>query len=634
MYHFVNPYNFIPFSGSREEAGTRNGTYTGVIEYRVLTKTPLFIPNTSNDNAFAVNIKDHKSYDFFSYTDLSERENCTNTPELPVIPGSEMRGMLRSNFEILTNSCLSSIDDDVILSRRTTEIYKPGLICKNAQGKYDLYLASCKSVDRVEVAERKEGEYLDEPSGYLLKGEKGPTKNMKKAHCFSRKGNRPIKRNISLDNLNRVLKQYEIQKDGPRYVEYKQQLDAFIKTELSQNEDAYFPVYYFLMKGENQELLMLSPACITREVYRNKISDLLGSHAPCAKGNGLCPGCALFGVLKQKEAVTSRIRITDLWCEGVTQPEKCYDPIVMLPPLSTPRLSSTEFYLKKPAKDAWYWTYDYYIDLKGEIHFTKPQLNGRKFYWHQLNMVLKDDRQTNGENNHDNMKITIRPVKRNIKFKGKLYFEKLTKTELDQLIFLLNAGDENALVEKKHGYKLGAAKPLGLGSVAMSVESVMLKRYDTDEVNHTVCTKQIPYVEYKEPKIDPKILKNFEKMTNFYTLGKGKNVTYPRCEEGGDIFKWFTENHDYFTYREYPRPQYQHKKRMAPEKKMAFKEYMVAMEPELQSTEYVKKVLAINQNGSNGGRADSKGKGKDYRGNGQKGGNQNGKPYKAGKFQK
>ncbi len=144
-YQFVNPYNFIPLQGKRAKTPQKpegGDTYTGVIHYSVLTKTPLFIPNTSNQDAFCIGVEDHKSYDFFSYTDLSNRKGSIKGEYyMPVIPGSEMRGMLRSNFEILTNSCMSAIDDDVVLSKRTNETFEPGLLRKNENGTYDLYAA-------------------------------------------------------------------------------------------------------------------------------------------------------------------------------------------------------------------------------------------------------------------------------------------------------------------------------------------------------------------------------------------------------------------------------------------------------------------------------------------------------------
>ena len=50
---FINPYNFVPLADkapSKAEPG--EGDYTGYIEYDVYSKTPLFIPNTSNEDAY------------------------------------------------------------------------------------------------------------------------------------------------------------------------------------------------------------------------------------------------------------------------------------------------------------------------------------------------------------------------------------------------------------------------------------------------------------------------------------------------------------------------------------------------------------------------------------------------------
>lgn len=140
-YSFVNPYNFIPLPDIKTLAERKKGSLSGVITYELYTKTPLFIPNTSNDQAFAKpgDDKDHKSYDFFSYTDLSGIEGIP-APERPVIPGSEMRGVLRSNYEIITNSCMSSLDMNKVLSKRTMESFQAGLIKKEADG-YQLFEA-------------------------------------------------------------------------------------------------------------------------------------------------------------------------------------------------------------------------------------------------------------------------------------------------------------------------------------------------------------------------------------------------------------------------------------------------------------------------------------------------------------
>lgn len=71
---FVNPYNFISLPNKKAKAYLDEDKHYGVIHYSITTKTPLFIPNSSNDNAFGCKEADHKSYDFFSYTDLSNEK--------------------------------------------------------------------------------------------------------------------------------------------------------------------------------------------------------------------------------------------------------------------------------------------------------------------------------------------------------------------------------------------------------------------------------------------------------------------------------------------------------------------------------------------------------------------------------
>ncbi len=84
---------------------------SGVIDCTLITKTSIFIPNTTNKNALNIECEDkeHKSYDFFSYEDLN-KISYKDVKE-PVIPGSSIRGTIRAIYEALTNSCFSVIDD-------------------------------------------------------------------------------------------------------------------------------------------------------------------------------------------------------------------------------------------------------------------------------------------------------------------------------------------------------------------------------------------------------------------------------------------------------------------------------------------------------------------------------------------
>nr|8D9H_B Chain B, RAMP superfamily protein [Candidatus Scalindua brodae] len=79
---------------------------SGKINCKLETLTPLIIPDTSDENGLKLqgNKPGHKNYKFFNING-----------EL-MIPGSELRGMLRTHFEALTKSCFAIFGEDSTLS--------------------------------------------------------------------------------------------------------------------------------------------------------------------------------------------------------------------------------------------------------------------------------------------------------------------------------------------------------------------------------------------------------------------------------------------------------------------------------------------------------------------------------------
>ena len=151
---FVNPYAFISLVGKCNKDSfdikkfyENKNLLTGWLDCKIETKTLTFIPNTTNDKAFNGNDKNKKSYDFFSYEDLSSRSDLKNIYQEPVIPGSEIRGVIRSAYEALTNSCLSSIDEASVLHKRNNKPKKPGLL-KKENGEWRLYTAERVLLDK------------------------------------------------------------------------------------------------------------------------------------------------------------------------------------------------------------------------------------------------------------------------------------------------------------------------------------------------------------------------------------------------------------------------------------------------------------------------------------------------------
>lgn len=555
---FVNPYNFIPLPQKKKGAYEDPDRHTGVITYQITTKTPLFIPNTSNDNAFLCTTKDHKSYDFFSYHELETGVDHREHPQEPVIPGSELRGMIRGIYETLTDSCMGVFNDEVYPERRTRDAFKPGLIHKVNENQYELCEAKdyrCRKDS--DVKKYTEGKWIsfEGKQGYLIKGEYFPKK--KYYHLFEVLEDTKVV--IQLDDnaikrLKAVLDSYRLQpKQEKFYEEYRKELEKF----LGGKGNEYFPVRYSLIEkfanknkdAEEKKLLYLSPAAITKEIANTPLKDILGDFSQCEIYQNRCPACDLFGMIgsDHTEAIGSKVRFSDAGITDVRSPEKYYDEILTRETLGGPKLSNPEFYLQRP-QGASAWNYDYYIQ-DGQIHLYSKKvplkLRGRKYYVHQPDVKFPTDVKPS------NLNATIRPLKTDVTFEGKLYFENISQKQIDQLIWILNGGSKEDIKENEHlWYKLGSGKPLGFGSVELQVVSCEERIVSMENETLNYYTKSLPIEpqSYDKNAFSKSVANNFIKI-NMPDYAKGDEVTYPSVIGGTIIgttvekgFQWFQNN--------------------------------------------------------------------------------------------
>lgn len=638
--NFVNPYNFVPLSGDAPkrldfsttdnmESGNQE-LLTGKIEYTIETLTPLFIPNTSNDKAFDVHAQKedgksyHHSYDFFSYGDISEdygKKYHENDYHQPVIPGSEIRGAVRSVFETFTNSCLSSVDTDVKLSKRTPETFKAGVLVRegslitlyeardclyrreefyNIEGNEKFNIKhyedlkdeqgnSLKDGQKVcfNLIERynDKGKKIEKPIakklssiitenrdiGYVMKGVPGPDMgNNKKGekhnvHIFKKTSNVCISWDMGIDaqkkdyddvkaRLNTIIKLYQNNEGSKTYEKYEEAWEKFKNyTENDATVDA-IPVYYSAIDS----IYYLSPACITREVYKATMSELLGNHKPCVSSKEICPACALFGTVQSELKVASKIRFSDAYVGEVKDNKDYYLDIVSLQELSAPKLSSTEFYLKRPeVTGVMNWTYDYYVARKNgddvEVKLYTPTIAGRKFYWHSNKLgdkvindaKMKPDKKANKVINTERNR-TVRPVKSGEIFQGELYFEGITHEQLQQLVAIMNLSSYNTKDDSSARYamKLGSAKPLGLGSVSLRVNSVKCRELSLGEGNSSSYNEREALDDYNQM-LDVVFQGNTNilKILDLDALKPGMVLAYPKKKDDDDKgFKWFGDN--------------------------------------------------------------------------------------------
>lgn len=571
---FLNPYNFIELPEHKRKQYEDTDRHTGVIEYSVTTKTPLFIPNTSTNKAFKISDekefsdpeKVHHSYDFYSYTLMKQEQRYDDVYHQPVIPGSEVRGMVRNLYETLTDSCMSGLTVNEIPIKRVPGIFKAGLICKNGEN-YKLllnvdsfkinfreYLPDGKKI-YVKKEYNKEGRpgviirYSTRPEGlckneaYVINWGMGAKK--KGSHVFIAKSNSSeikISKKLIEDTLLRVIESYKNQPSVKKsnlnaYKNYESAVKAFLKN--NEKGNVYFPVNYstpIKSTGKNTSvqqgsIVYLSPACITKEAYANTIGKLAGEFAPCKNTNKICPSCALFGTIGEDitSAAASKLRFADLLPEKMQENVKSYyDNIITLQTLGGPKLGNVAFYLKKP-DDANFWTYDYYIDQNGDVCIKPGELRGRKYYWHHQNFNYTEGVEAT------NLNKTIRPVKSGITFKGKIFFEDISEKQLQELVWIVNGGNTDSTEKEDICYKLGAAKPLGLGSVKCSVsrvlERVVSLQDGTIQYKEENITEQYCGLSYVENGFSNTGKIAFLNMCNYHAVPDSIMISYPREEK-------------------------------------------------------------------------------------------------------
>lgn len=394
---FVNPYNFVPLERNCQrlsDIGAQPGSLTGYLDCRLKPLSPLFIPNTTNDKALPAPAtfsedrskgfpKGARSYDFFSYSDLRGKSapDILANPSLPVIPGTEIRGTVRSVFEAAFNGCMASVYLERPLGRRSGKPKNAGILRKNKE-KNEWEITPCRrwmlnTTFRDEEKAKRHGQYVDSLAyekwkegqplyvkrvdytkqlkngqtlqiplvtewketvqagpewelGYLHKGEKfGSKKHHEAVFVEIKNSNRICVDKADVKRLEEVLRQYrDINMNIRAKQALKQKLHEGHKISAEQawykgyeiNEERTL-VYY----NEDKNNLYLAPACISKEVFSQSIGRLLqqqGGYQPCESRDYVCSACALFGMIPkgpdQSEEVVGKARASRVRFEDAT----------------------------------------------------------------------------------------------------------------------------------------------------------------------------------------------------------------------------------------------------------------------------------------------------------------------------
>lgn len=564
---FINPYNFISSDFTEKIEGSKDkGNLTGVIHCRLITKTPTAIPDVEKREQ--TEVEDHFYYPFYQQDGKY------------MIPGSSLRGPIRSMYETLTDSCYVTTDVETPITYRSAKAFEAGLLRKTAYG-WKLYQADrcifsvsgrgykpfnrkegLKSVPAKDLAgldgkevsfdlfvapngsyeeySKSHGKYfvgycvkdfsLDttkfNETGYICIGEKFGSKHFESIFWPSEdhygKWIEVSLKNLdrAVDSLQTILDTYNNESINKSAKEHRFYPNRNYK---SAKEGDIFPIWYMVDDSENAHL---SVADIGRSAYTNTMKDLLKKKAPCTNRNHVCKACALFGMTGNDDdgsnaALGSKVRISDAKYSSENDPKTTS---VVLRELAGPKPSYLPFYLDKKIEDN-NWSDGY--DAAG------AKIRGRKFYWHNEKDYYKAFTDINGNPIKLERNATMELMPKECEFSFDVFFDEISNSQLNELLWTLTLGENQS--DGTHCYKVGHGKSIGLGSAKIVVNSVHQRTFDSDAytVKHWTekeITESINSAKFGNVKKDVLIA------TDLSTT-RGKNVEYPKVvDKEGNVY--------------------------------------------------------------------------------------------------
>ncbi len=519
-YRFLNPYNFVrylpeptilPGDPDVQLLGRcsppphdRYVGLTGRITCTLEAITPLFISDSHDIKVTKVRLADgreveHKSYRFFQYEGKD------------AIPATSLRGMIRSLFEAVTNSPFTVFNGDERLEYRIDPAearrFKPGIVQSLPSGDQRGVIALCE--------EAKIGAYYNDPAANILDdswrcGEEawaivGRTKNnvpkvetIARTHGALASDGRPVrhgwvkvtgptidtKRNESFFyHKEDPAKAQKVHFDADREADF----NAVLHAQLHERKEDFHSqvqserlapgnlVYVELEKENETQVRNIALARVARLRHRCSIGDLLPDHLkPSEQYEKLDIASRVFGWVKAtptedrktRVAYAGRVRFSHA---ELIEDKGVYDEEMPLAILGAPKPTTTLFYLRRKEGE-WSEQERKKPGAANTIGYDGPnELRGRKFYRHHGEALNRLEYER-AERRRDHQNRSVRGVRApGNMFQFTIQFHNLAPVELGALLWTLGLSEEEGCF-----LGLGYAKPLGFGSVKLSVEQVEL----------------------------------------------------------------------------------------------------------------------------------------------------------------
>jgi CRISPR-associated protein (TIGR03986 family) len=501
MPHAIVPYNFVPMSERIVPAERINGKYpfeeqgilhpdrnTGWLDIEITTLTPLYTRGTREPDDTGQT--DPEGY--FHYGD-----------ERPVLPGSSLRGMIRSVFETMTMSRMEFVSDRRLFYRSFAEV---------AGGIRDLYQSRfTKDRLRAGVLMEEHGRLIlrvseAAPKGFVLVRASDVTPDWQRRGMHEY----PKPRSVDVRTTNQVHSvlgvtvaelngdvagwlivpgqdvgggrgrtkrrwfQVIVDPAGGRVTDYEVPDDVYqdylawgTMAHGSRFKTARAPRYlcpvapaFALVDPATQKVQAVGANMMMHLRYETGIREVSErSLSPDSAKIGVDMAQSVFGRVRddkideRTDQIRSRVFFQDAACNQ-KHPDVLLDPAhpVKVPDvLSGPKPTAFQVYLKQDRGDLQNW------DSNG------TSIAGRKMYWHRSPAAAAEALRSSPPDGVSDTQITqITPLRPGLTFKARIRFENLTDAELGALYAAIQLPAGMA-------HKFGMGRNLGLGSVRVEL---------------------------------------------------------------------------------------------------------------------------------------------------------------------
>ena len=430
------PYNFIPYDPAAvipEAAGGR-GTWSGVLHCRLEALTPLLVSGIREklDNGMS-------ACRFFQVNGKY------------AIPGSSIKGVLRSMVEILSYSAMKQVSDKELFWRVVTdqayrekfgddalsgnESIKGGYLRLHG-AEYKLYPTVVRRIKNGEQApDGCEVVKTGKISSYNKKLQRTVT-SCDYAFFPSSQSGLPVPREVVADFLRQLT---------------DNQKNRWDKEKCSTG--AGHPVFYRTDAGDNVAEIGLCR--YFRLKYEKSPASLAGSAVALDFAENL------FGRVDREHTVKGRVSVEPCFVEGRPHSEKGCPAV-----LTTPHPTSLAHYLQQDR---------YRVRRQRDGRKNNPgtltgygkeaRLRGWKMYWHHDadESVWFPELAEQGKKPSESLVSWLYPLAAGASTEVKIHVDRLTDLELGAVLEALSlASGDNA-------FKLGMGKPLGFGSVKLEL---------------------------------------------------------------------------------------------------------------------------------------------------------------------